>query len=129
MELWEYATFIPVFAFAGWPYIYIHWKRGENRFLFVSTVVGAVTVIGVLLTIFAAPFSLFLIKLGPQLAENGVIEYIRPLLSAAYKVSEWHVITIYPLLYLALPVLVYRRYGVFRFNKEGLGTAEPPPQP
>lgn len=102
----------PTLAF--WPYMYIRFKKGCNHFLFVSAFFGMMVMTVFLLSAIAAPFALFLVKLLPQLQQNGVAMHLDPVIGVFETIGEWYAILLFPVLYLALPPLLYRRYGIFR---------------
>jgi len=56
------------------PIPYIFYKNGKNKFLFISSVIGATLITELLISLIALPVIIFAIFLMPQLQELGVIE-------------------------------------------------------
>lgn len=115
------AAFLAVVAL--WPYAYIAYKGGAYRLTFVSCVLGALMLTWLLLQIIALPFAVLFIKVLPELHELG-IPIVTPLAEAFGFIAEWHALVVYPVLYLALPILVLRKHEIFRLtsrsNRRGL---------
>jgi len=100
--------------FLAFPYFYILLKKGHNKFLFISSVIGGTSIVIGLLYIFSLPFAIFLIKVIPQLAEYRQIDSLLPLLRVINFIQEYYIFVAYPLLNIALPILIYRRYTLFQ---------------
>ncbi|MDK9558262.1 hypothetical protein QQF73_11580 [Marinobacter sp. M216] len=98
---------------ALWPYFFIRFKKGENQFLFVSAFYGAMVVTSALLSAIAFPIGVFLVKLLPQLDILGLADHLQPFVQICEAIADWYFVLIFPVLYLALPPLLDRRYEVF----------------
>lgn len=110
----EYALItIGILIFLSFPYIFILKKKGINKFIFVSSCIGGATLIIGLLCIFSLPFTLLMMKAIRQLAVDGKIDYILPLLKIFEFIHEYYMVIVYPLLNITLPILIYRRYQFF----------------
>lgn len=110
-------VFIPTLIgliFAVWPFIYVSLKRGVNKLLYVCACMGLVVLTFILLTVFAFPFGIFLIKIAPSLSVQGLVENLGVVFSIYSFIADWHAVVIYPLIYLLSPMLIYRRYAIFR---------------
>jgi len=110
----ELIIFSIVCLFLIFPFIYILVKKGMNKFLFCSACTGAIALTFFLLYIVALPFGIVMVKAIPQLAEYGQVDYILPLLYVMELIHRYHFVVLLPLLNLLLPVLIYRRYSIFR---------------
>jgi len=96
--------------------LFIRLKKGQDHFLFVAAFYGALVVTGVLLSAIALPFGIFLVKLLPQLEVLGLTEYLKPFVHVCEVIADWYWVVLFPILYVALPPLLYRRYGGFRLT-------------
>lgn len=102
--------------FSLWPYFYIRFKKGKNHFLFLSAFYGVLLVTAALLSVFLSPFAIFLVKLVPQFEALGWAVYLEPFVLVCEAIADWYAVLLSPVLYFALPPLLYRRYGVFRLT-------------
>lgn len=107
-------VFTPLLAL--WPYFFIRFKKGKNHFLFVAAFYGVLVVTGALLSAIALPFGIFLVKLLPQLEILGLAGHLKPFVQVCEVIADWYWIVLFPILYVALPSLLYRRYGEFRLT-------------
>ncbi len=121
LELDTFMSFFIEPLLVLWPYFFIWFKKGGNKFLFVSAFFGILLVTGMLLTAIAFPFGIFFIKIAPQLEASAVGKYIEPLISLSNVVQSWWFIAIFPVLYFVLPFLLYRKYEVFNLTSAGKG--------
>jgi len=110
-ELILYSVILVLLVF---PYMYILLKKGSNKFLFCSSCIGAMTLIILVLYAFIFPFAIVFVKVIPQLAEYGQIDYILPILQFAEFIQSYYLVVLFPLLNLVLPILLFRRYALFR---------------
>lgn len=97
------------------PAPYIFYKRGSNKFLFISSVVGAATVIGILLVIAALPIIILLIFFVPSLEMAGYTDNIEFLINIAQYIQRdyFYLIGVF---HIVLSFLIYKRYSFFREN-------------
>jgi len=101
---------------ALWPYFFIRFKKGRNHFLFVAAFYGVLVVTGALLSAIALPFGIFLVKLAPQLEALGLADYLGPFIEVCEVIADWYLVVLFPVLYIATPSLLYRRYREFRLT-------------
>ncbi|WP_049628933.1 hypothetical protein [Cellvibrio sp. pealriver] len=110
----ELLLYLFIFLLLLFPFMYIFLKKGKNKFLFCSSCIGAMAIVFCAIYAFALPFAIVFIKVIPQLAEYGHIENILPILRFAEFIQTYHFIVLFPLLYVALPILIFRRYNLFK---------------
>jgi hypothetical protein len=84
--MWEYLTLLPLI----FPVGFIFYKRGGNKFLFISSVVGIAILTEVILLMISLPINLFLIFIVPSIAEIGYAEYLHRL-STRQKLFYWKI--------------------------------------
>lgn len=116
----QYVLITGAVVFGLWPYLYIYFKKGTNKFLFVSAVIGVLSLTAILLYIVALPFIFLAVKLLPSLNEYGVytVQYIALPIEFA---ANWHFV-VYLALYFLLPFMIYRKYEFFRLTSGSCGT-------
>ena len=94
------------------PVPYIFYKKGSNKFLFISSVVGAATVISILLAIVVIPVTVLLIYFVPSLESFGYTENIEFLINISrYIQSDYFYLT--GVFHIVLSFLIYKRYQFF----------------
>lgn len=96
-----------------WSIIYIYYKKGSNKVLFVASVIGIIELTIVLLYVAIIPVVLFLVKVVPYFQESGLAIYIYPVIDTAEFISKWYWLVLLPVLSVFLPVLIYRKYLIF----------------
>lgn len=101
------------------PVGFILYKRGNNKLFFIAAVIGTYTLVELLLMVTVLPIGILLVKVVPQLAEQGQVTYILPLLHLSGFVQEWWFIMLHPVLSLWLPVSIYNRYYLFHLTNKG----------
>ncbi|MGS2723073.1 hypothetical protein ACVBEJ_04955 [Porticoccus sp. GXU_MW_L64] len=114
MELTDYFLAAVIVLSTLFPIVYIFYRQVENKLFFLSACIGVYCLIDVLLAVAAAPFALFLIKVIPQLAEQGQTVYLVPVMSFLGLVQEYWFFLSHPLLAILLPLAIHRRYSLFR---------------
>jgi hypothetical protein len=107
--MWEYISFLP-FVF---PVGFIFYKKGKNKFLFISSVVGYVMVTKVILLIIASPVTIFFMFILPSLSEIGYAGYLYPLINIVDFIERYFFIFT-ELLFFVLPFLIHKRYEFFQ---------------
>ncbi len=112
--LWVVLYYVAALVVLMFPYFYISFKRGSNKYLFLSACTGSLVTIFALLYAFSLPFTLMLTKVIPQLAEYNLVENILPFLHFIDFVQQYHLIVLLPILVVLLPALIYRRYSIFK---------------
>ncbi|MCP8900368.1 hypothetical protein [Gilvimarinus xylanilyticus] len=113
MEILEWLLAV---IFAGsllYPIGYCFYRRVPNKLFYLSSVVGVSFVVHSLLALAVLPIALVVIKIIPQLAENGVIVNILPLLQLVDVIHNHYFLVLTPVLCIALPHLIRRRYAIF----------------
>ena len=112
--LWVILYYAAALVVLMFPYFYISFKGGKNKYLFLFACIGSLLTVFALLYAFALPFTLVLVKVIPQLAAYGLVTNILPFLRIINFVQQYHMIILLPILVILLPVLIYRRYSIFR---------------
>jgi len=95
------------------PIPYIFYKKGRNKFLFVSSVVGATTIIELLLALVTLPIIVAILFLVPNLDYSGYAGNISYLIRAAEFVGEYYFILV-SWLNIWLSILIFRKFDFFR---------------
>lgn len=113
MEILEWLLMAIFIACLLYPIGYCFYHNVPNKVFFLSSVVGVSFVVHSLLVVAVSPIALVLIKIVPQLAENGVVDYILPLLWLADEIQSYYFFLLTPTLCVALPHLIRRRYAIF----------------
>lgn len=105
---------------AAFPIVYIVYKKGKNKLFYIASCFGIANLTLLFCTVATAPIAILLIKVIPQLAENGYIDNILFLLRGTDVISEYYFIFLYPVLSVIVPILVYRRYSVFHLTRPSI---------
>ena len=113
MEILEWLLIVMFVGSLLYPIGYCFYHNVPNKLFYLSSVVGVYFVVHSLIAIAVSPIALVLIKIVPQLAENGVTVYITPLLWLADAIQNYYFILLTPILCVALPHLIRRRYSIF----------------
>lgn len=124
MEAIEYILGVLVVASTFFPFGYIFYKRIKNKSLFVASIIGFYFLIEALLMTLFFPAGIFMVKVVPQLAEQGQVIYIIPLLYIFDFIQEWWFVLLHPVLSVALPMAVYRRYSLFHPEKGNVNESD-----
>ena len=114
MEITEYILGVLFVCTTLFPVFYIFYKRVTNKLFYLSSCIGVYTLIQLLLAALVFPIGILLVKLVPQLAEQGQTTYILPLLYISDFVQEWWFIILHPILAVWLPLVIYKRYSLFQ---------------
>jgi len=94
------------------PIPYIFYKNGKNKFLFISSVIGASLLTELLISLIALPVIIFAIFLMPQLQELGVIGESWILTNLFDFISSYSFL-LFTWLSVWLSILIYRKYEIF----------------
>ena len=113
MEILEWLLAMVLLGSLLYPIGYCFYRRVPNKLFYLSSVVGVSIVVHSLLALAVLPITLVMIKIVPQLAENDVIVNILPLLQLVNVVHDQYFIVLTPVLCVALPHLIRRRYAIF----------------
>ena len=111
------------------PIIYAIKVNCANKPLYFSAIVGYLSIIYGLLYIACGPINFALLKVVPQLAENGHINNILPLLYLSDWVSEWYLLITLPMLIVFLSIKLRSRHTVFHVTKIATGKTTTPSAP
>ena len=95
------------------PIPYIFYKRGNNKFLFVSATIGAALLTEVILIVIALPLVWALNYIVPELWHYGINESTSFVLRASSFVNKYDYVLL-PFLNIFLSVILYRKYEIFR---------------
>ncbi len=112
MENIIYST---LFLFVLFPLVYIFYKKGNNKFLFISSVIGASTVIEILLGIIIIPASIIFVFVVPSLESMGYANNIGPFMSLSYFIQKYYIFCT-SVFHVLLSFLIYKRYELFQEN-------------
>ncbi len=107
--MWEYLALLPLI----FPVGFIFYKKGGNKFLFISSVVGIAILTEFILLMISLPINLFLVFIVPSIAEIGYAEYLTPFIYSAEIIGKYSFM-IFDVLILFLPFVVYRKYAFFQ---------------
>jgi len=99
-------------VFSVFPIPYIFYKKGRQKFLFVSSVIGAVTIVELLLFLLVLPIIPAMIFLFPGLEELGYLENISFLIHAAEFVAD-NYFWLLSWLNVVLSIAIFRKYEIF----------------
>ncbi len=113
MEILEWLLVVIFVGSLFYPIGYCFYRRVPNKLFYLSSVVGVSFVIHSLLAIAVLPIALIMIKIVPQLVENGVMANVSPLLQLVDVVHNHYFLVLTPVLCIALPHLIRRRYAIF----------------
>lgn len=97
------------------PIAYIFYKKGSNKFLFNSSVMGAALITEMLLVMIALPIIIAGIFLVPNLEYLGYTKNIKPLIGAASFIQEYYFL-LFTWLNVWLSMLIYKKYQIFSKN-------------
>jgi len=95
-----------------YPVAYIFYKKGNCKFLFISSVLGAVIVTNILLVLMVTPIIIFVIYFLPSLDHLGYTENIYYLLVFFEFVDEYY-FSVATWINAWLSFLLYRKYELF----------------
>ena len=107
---WGDLVFVTTFFSVG----YIITRRGANKLFFLSSCIGFYVLIQLLLSALVSPVYIFLVMVVPELAGQGLLTYILPLLYLANFIQEWSYLVVHPVLAIWLPLAIYKRYKIFK---------------
>ncbi|UTW45291.1 hypothetical protein KFE80_13185 [bacterium SCSIO 12696] len=114
MGLLEYILAVVLVITTLFIFFYIFYKKIENKLFFLAACFGVYCFIEILLIVATAPFSLFFIKILPQLAEQEQVEYLIPFLAVSEFVQEYWYVVFHPILAVWIPVAIHKRYDLFQ---------------
>jgi hypothetical protein len=109
------------------PFFYMYYKNVKNRMLFISSVIGASFIVAMLMLVISTPIAIFIVKIVPQLAEDGMANNLIPFVEMVDVIEEYYYFLISSLLSIALPILFYKRYDIFHLTNKGTGRKKPAP--
>lgn len=95
------------------PLIFIFYKQGNKKPFYLSACLGNYIFITALLSFIILPIDIWLIKIAPQLAENGQLIYITPLIQLSDFIYQWWIVILHPILVIGFPIAIYKRYSIF----------------
>lgn len=113
MEILEWLVLVVVFVSLLYPIGYSFYHKVPNKLFYLSSVVGVASVVHILLAIAVLPIELIKTKIVPQLAVNDVVVHILPLLQLTDLIYERYLVVLTPILCIALPHLIRKRYAIF----------------
>lgn len=115
MDMVEWVIIIGVYVLIlCFPIFYIMHKKGKHKLFYLASCFGVTNFTLLLFAAATAPVVLLLVKVIPQIAEYGYVENILFILRGADFISEYYFITLYPALSILTPILIYKRYAMFR---------------
>lgn len=111
----EYIGVFILLCFIIFPLPYIYYKRGQNKFLYISSVIGSSAVIEILALLVVLPAIILLTFVFPQLEAVGLSKNIAFLFPLSDYVQEYYFF-ITPVLHVLMSYLILRRYELFQTN-------------
>lgn len=100
---------------ALFPVGYIFYKKGSEKFLYVSSVFGAFVVIYLLVMLFLQPLILLDLFFIPQFEYSGYLRNIIWLRNGGYVLSEYFYFIV-SLLQIPISIGIFKNYDTFRKN-------------
>lgn len=103
----------------AFPVFYIYYKKGCNKLLFVCSNIGAVFILQTIFTVSILPIVIYNIFILPSQFPEGAPNYLHPILALTdWMANNWFMLLIIIsfILYIVLPVFIYKRYNVFGKN-------------
>ena len=95
------------------PAAYIFYKGGNDKFLFIASCIGVLSIVEVLILIVLHPFMLLSLFILPQLDAYGYLNNIEYLISGGTWIAI-NAIGGIALLAIPLTIAVYNKYEMFR---------------
>lgn len=94
------------------PILYIFYKKGRNKFIFISSVLGATMITELLLFVAYSPFLIMSFYITPQLKELGYVSNIEILISFMNFIYEYN-FNLFGVLPVLLSFLIYKKHTFF----------------
>ena len=117
MDLIELFSLVALGAATVYPLVFLFTKSLTNRLFFICSLVGIYWVVALLLVVMTLPVAILLIKVVPQLAQDGALIYLLPLLRGFNFVQDYWLIAFHISFCLFMPKIIYRRYSLFWASK------------
>lgn len=109
----DYLLPIIAISFILFPLPYIFYKNGSNKFLFISSVVGASFITEILLFIIFIPLIVMFVFIMPSLRELNYDSNIVLLHPLADFIAT-HYFNLFSIFHVWLSILLYNKYELFR---------------
>lgn len=109
----EGAFAIILLILATFPAWFIFLRKGANKFLYISSVVGSATVIQLLAAGVLLPAAILVVYIYPNLEAQGLTKNITYLYDTAEFIQSYFWLSI-PVLHVVMSLAIYRRYELFR---------------
>jgi hypothetical protein len=111
----EYIVEFILIGLFVFPLPYVFYKRGENKFIYVSSVIGSSVIIEFLVLLVALPVIILLNFVFPQLEAVGLTKNIEFLITFSDIVGKYYFF-ITPFLHILMSFAIFRRYEFFKTN-------------
>lgn len=112
MDIFIGVVFIATLIF---PLPYIFYKKGQNKLIFISAVIGSTTIIELLVIVACLPIIILSIFVMPALEHNGFTENISFLLVLSGYIENYYWF-LTPIIHIAIALAIHKRYAFFHAN-------------